>query len=286
MNNINHPKRPVKRSVLFNMWFILIISLSISSCVGNTNNDGGNILQSGSSQNNNESLEISVPNSPSTSDIFKQIIWASIGVGEGGSIPEPLGNCNNCEVEDWPYPHIKLFNFDPNQSLLLVAYKQRDGNCYNIGDFYATWYVKVDSSGNLDILLSGNSSNIFVYSVYDKNTGNLEWQWAIPLVEADCNVSNSESTSSSNNCDGSIPTRIQVGDNARVTYTKGDPVRLRSEPTIQSKIIALLAEGTQFSVLEGPTCKDGYSWWYVQTSYGNGWIAEGTNSNWFIEPLN
>jgi len=286
MNNFIHVNRGKNKSALLSLLLILIIPLLISSC-GSSNYDGNKIIQNESVSGNSSSIEISVPNSPSTSDIFKQIVWASTGVGEGGSMPAPLGNCKSCNVENWPYPQIKLINFDPNQSLLLVAYKQHDGNCYNIGDFYATWIVNVDSSGNLDISLSGNSSDIFIYSVYDQNTGELEWQSNISLVDSDCSTDDSnQQTDEEYACNSSINTRIHIGDQARVTYSKGKSDRLRSKPTTQSTIIASLAEGTIFQVLDGPVCNGGYVWWNIQSDYGKGWIAEGTSSNWFIEPYN
>jgi hypothetical protein len=72
----------------------------------------------------------------------------------------------------------------------------------------------------------------------------------------------------------------------RVTYTTGEPVRVRTGPGTGNAILTLLPEGTIFYVNGGPVCSDPYWWWSMQTSTGiSGWMAEGVVGNYFIEPF-
>jgi len=72
----------------------------------------------------------------------------------------------------------------------------------------------------------------------------------------------------------------------RVTFSTGEPVRVRTGPGTGNAILTLLPEGTIFYVTGGPLCAEPYWWWSVQTSTGIiGWMAEGVVSNYFIEPF-
>ncbi len=87
-------------------------------------------------------------------------------------------------------------------------------------------------------------------------------------------------------CPGAPAPRMQVGHSGRVTFSTGVPVRLRSGPGVGYPILQLLPEGTTFSVMAGPTCADAYEWWGVHLPTGvEGWVAEGSPGNYFIEPV-
>jgi hypothetical protein len=71
----------------------------------------------------------------------------------------------------------------------------------------------------------------------------------------------------------------------RVTITDGTPTRLRSAADLYSEQVTLMAEGTPFTVLDGPTCADGYRWWQLQLDDGTtGWAAEASPDEYFLEP--
>ncbi len=71
----------------------------------------------------------------------------------------------------------------------------------------------------------------------------------------------------------------------RVTFSTGEPVRVRTGPGTGNSILTLLPEGTIFYVTGGTVCGEPYWWWPVQTSTGIiGWMAEGVVGNYFIEP--
>jgi hypothetical protein len=80
--------------------------------------------------------------------------------------------------------------------------------------------------------------------------------------------------------------RIEIGKNARVTFTDGTPLRVRNKPGNSSKVIEKIPEGTQFFVFDGPQCLDGFVWWRIELDSGiYGWVAEGDEDSYFIEPV-
>lgn len=87
-------------------------------------------------------------------------------------------------------------------------------------------------------------------------------------------------------CAGAPMPRMILNHVGRVTFTTGEPVRVRTGPGTSNSILLLLPEGTLFYVTGGPVCSEPYWWWAVQTSTGvNGWMAEGVVGNYFIEPF-
>lgn len=88
------------------------------------------------------------------------------------------------------------------------------------------------------------------------------------------------------NCPGTPARRLAVGMTARVTFTDGTPNILRSGPGKTFGRIASMLEGTQMTVIGGPTCASGYWYWQVQTSrFGTGWTAEGDSFSYWLEPV-
>lgn len=86
------------------------------------------------------------------------------------------------------------------------------------------------------------------------------------------------------NCPGTLPSAVSVGSRARVTFTDGTPLRLRQTPG--GVFIRDLAEGTPFTIIGGPSCQGGFTWWNVQLDNGTtGWSAEGDNDTYFMEPI-
>lgn len=83
----------------------------------------------------------------------------------------------------------------------------------------------------------------------------------------------------------SLPARLKTNKGGRVTYTDGTGTRLRSEPATDADLRTTMAEGTAFTVLDGPFCADGYKWWKLQLADGTvGWAAEGDDETYFLEP--
>ena len=93
-------------------------------------------------------------------------------------------------------------------------------------------------------------------------------------------------------CPNAPPTRLHVGDTARITFTDGKTTRLRSAPEAGDNGIANLPEGTEFEIIGGPVCyprpgrSDAYVYWQVSVSPGGktGWLAEGDLNSYYLEP--
>lgn len=87
-------------------------------------------------------------------------------------------------------------------------------------------------------------------------------------------------------CPGVPPTRLKVDLRACVADIGADALYVRSAPTLeQSHIVGTIHRGTAMTVLDGPACADGYAWWRVELTDGlTGWVAEGHQDNYFVEP--
>lgn len=89
--------------------------------------------------------------------------------------------------------------------------------------------------------------------------------------------------------DQALSARIGVGDRARVNFTDGTPLRLRTEPDFDAAEVTQMAEGTEFDVIGGSACvnaSDYYRFWQLQLDDGTrGWAAEANTTDYFIEPI-
>ncbi len=89
----------------------------------------------------------------------------------------------------------------------------------------------------------------------------------------------------------SLPSRLKIGQAGQVVFNTSAPsipVNVRKEPSIDAPRIGRLAQGVSFMVIDGPTCTEDVVWLKVQ--YGDnkaeGWLAEGQNGVYFVEPSN
>jgi hypothetical protein len=86
-------------------------------------------------------------------------------------------------------------------------------------------------------------------------------------------------------CPGAAVTRVAKGKQARVTYSNGQQVNVRSEPGVNSSKEGTLPEGAVFTIIDGPICKDDLNWWKIRTASSfEGWVAEGEGGAYYIEP--
>ncbi len=111
-------------------------------------------------------------------------------------------------------------------------------------------------------------------------------QWTIPSV-APLNVLRYEylnlgSQRGENLCENAPPSRVQVGDVARV-ITSPDTLRARAEP-LTGAVLRQLNNGFTAPIVGGPACGGGYTWWQLQlTAETRGWVAEGDMTEYYIE---
>ncbi len=85
-------------------------------------------------------------------------------------------------------------------------------------------------------------------------------------------------------CIDAPPRRLEIGMRARVTFTDGSSLRVRTAP--DGGIIRELPEGTAFDIIGGSECSSGYYWWQIQLDDNTvGWSAEGIGDSYFIEQV-
>jgi hypothetical protein len=83
-------------------------------------------------------------------------------------------------------------------------------------------------------------------------------------------------------CPGTPAVMLQIGGQGRVT--PGSANKLRSSASLSSPQIGKIDAGEVFSVIDGPQCADGYTWWKVNYNGLEGWTASGTRTEYWIEP--
>jgi Tol biopolymer transport system component len=88
----------------------------------------------------------------------------------------------------------------------------------------------------------------------------------------------------SDSCPDDLSTHISTDNFARVT-PGGGANRVRSEPTTNATALGRIPESGIFWVSDGPVCADGYTWWYAEYRGLNGWTAEGTDDEDWLEPV-
>lgn len=80
-------------------------------------------------------------------------------------------------------------------------------------------------------------------------------------------------------CDNGPPSRLQLGDRAKIEDSAAFPIRLRGEPGLSGTISGAIVVGDILEVINGPACLDQLVWWEL-TSLGtgnSGWTAEGNS---------
>lgn len=76
--------------------------------------------------------------------------------------------------------------------------------------------------------------------------------------------------------DGPPSSGLHVGGSAWVLRAGGQPLRLRSTPSLKGAVLEQLPVNTLMTLLDGPQQADGHAWWHVRVSTNNhqGWAAE------------
>jgi len=76
---------------------------------------------------------------------------------------------------------------------------------------------------------------------------------------------------------------FEIGDRGRVTA--GDPNVLRILPGTSAGRVGLLPGEAEFTVISGPICRNGFTWWRVDADGVIGWTAEGSGVNLWLERI-
>lgn len=89
-------------------------------------------------------------------------------------------------------------------------------------------------------------------------------------------------------CTDAPISRLIVHERGRSTADNDDPINLRNGPSTDYSISTRIETGEIFYVLDGPSCANGYAWFYVRYLRNGreylGWIAEGDSRNYYVEP--
>lgn len=93
-------------------------------------------------------------------------------------------------------------------------------------------------------------------------------------------------TDKPSSCPGAPVQQVKVNKRAYVC-TKKDRLIVREGPGKQNSEITRIEPGTYFKIIDGPSCANNWSWWYIKTDSGiKGWVAEGGDDidSYFICP--
>lgn len=66
---------------------------------------------------------------------------------------------------------------------------------------------------------------------------------------------------------------LQIGDTVRVVNTDGQGLRARDIPNRDGKILFKFAENSTVQIIDGPKEADGFTWWKVRGTSGEGWCV-------------
>lgn len=85
-------------------------------------------------------------------------------------------------------------------------------------------------------------------------------------------------------CPGDYPSELRAGMPATVGL---DSANVRSQPGNNQPVVAGLPAGTLITIIDGPECFEGQTWWQITTNSlpGSGWVFEADLGRAFISPV-
>ncbi len=87
-------------------------------------------------------------------------------------------------------------------------------------------------------------------------------------------------------CPGAPDLQLKIHDWAMVSKNPPLANKVRSQPGLESEVIGNILPGERMLVEDGPTCLDGFAWWFVQSFNGlEGWTVEGDAENYWLIPI-
>lgn len=210
------------------------------------------------------------------------------------------------QTEDFYFDGVREFTTIPNQSRMAVSV-EIIGDGWGYEDFYLS---DVSIGAWLDLFPSKYISDWNEYSMQSpsfsqdgrwlaatNSNGKLR-VWDISDLRSVAatvqpNATPEPTSTPAFSCPLAPKPRVKVGDNARITFTNGQKTRLRSAPEAGDNMVAMLAEGTEFEIIDGPVCylrsgtNQAYVYWkiFVASNSQEGWLAEGDSDSYYVEPL-
>lgn len=84
-------------------------------------------------------------------------------------------------------------------------------------------------------------------------------------------------------CPGTVLPQLVVGGAAEVVI--GNTINVRAMAGLAGGVVMNIGTGERVTITGEPICTDGYLWWPVTMVDGSsGWVAEGSNTQYFLEP--
>lgn len=145
---------------------------------------------------------------------------------------------------------------------------------FYLNDPHPWWYLEDESWVRNDVIsLTGACINL------DQVNGD---GTVIATIESDVNAVSSAVTQ----CSGAPLSRLTTNMVARVTLG-GTDNRMRIAPNTETTAIqsGSIPPGSNFTVITGPLCAEGYAWWLVDFEGLVGWTVEGAGGDYWLEPI-
>lgn len=84
-------------------------------------------------------------------------------------------------------------------------------------------------------------------------------------------------------CPPALAAHLSVGSQGRST-DGGTPLKMRQAPGKSALQVGTLPNGGVFTVKAGPNCADAMNWWFIDYGGVLGWVEEGINGVYYVEP--
>lgn len=193
-------------------------------------------------------------------------MWHIAGLGAATTLPfgpdydELLGTSDGYVLVDYQSGVVQFSN-----TMQFEAFAPTVGNTIyttNAPDFYIAYITPIGTQFTLTSVATPS------------NGGN-------PVVMSPDTVQSSPQT-----CGTAPAPRLNTGDSARVAYTDGASLNIR---TAAGDYLMQIPEGTVVNVVAGPVCANNYYWWELRFQSGNvtvgGWAAEGDSESYWLERI-
>jgi hypothetical protein len=105
------------------------------------------------------------------------------------------------------------------------------------------------------------------------------------LIAVLLGVSITPPVSKAQGCGNAPAPRLTLNQSAYVIQAGTGSLNVREQPSRDAGLVTTIPEGSEFLVLEGPTCAGDIHWWRVQWASVEGWIAEGVEDVYFVAPV-
>jgi len=86
-------------------------------------------------------------------------------------------------------------------------------------------------------------------------------------------------------CDGLLPTSLQVRMRASVSQSAAPAINLHAVPETASTVIARAPPGSSLTLVGGPVCAEAHRWWRAAVGeFGHAWVADGDATTRWLAP--